>query len=269
MTDGTHPATSAVIDGRTVARRRSVPVKIRHMGTEATRTIRLSLSGDLSVGAKIDAPAEMVPSIPGLLLAHGANNDLDHPLLVSVARRIAAENAALVLRFNFPYSDRGGSSPDPRPVLEDTYRRAYELLVGDLLGPGAPVFLGGKSLGGRLAAELVSGMVEGGPLPASGLVVLGYPLHAPGRQDRPNVRPLQGIAIPSLFFLGTRDPFCEPGLLEPLLAGLASPGRLFTVEGGDHSFKLPRSSGRAPDDAYPAIGGEVAAFIREAVKASA
>ena len=94
-------------------------------------------------------------------------------------------------------------------------------------------------------------------------MVLGYPRRAPGRQDRPNVKPLEGIAIPSLFFLGTRDPFCEPELLEPILAGLPYLGRLVVVEGGDHSFLLPKSSGRGAEDAYETIGAEVAAFVRE------
>ena len=88
------------------------------------------------------------------------------------AARLARDNRALVLRFNFPYAERGGSSPDPRPVLEDTYRRAYDLLVHDLLQPGAPVFVGGKSLGGRFAAEFVAGTVEGEALAAAGLVAI-------------------------------------------------------------------------------------------------
>jgi uncharacterized protein len=199
------------------------------MDTDPTRTIRLKVSDAVSVSAKIDAPRRMTSTTAGLVLAHGAANDLDHPLLSSVAARLAAANAALVLRFNFPYADRGDGSSDPRPVLEQTFRRAYHLLVDELLEPGAPVLLGGKSLGGRFAAEFVSGAAEGGALPAAGLLVLGYPLHAPGRQDRLNVKPLEGIRVPSLFFVGTRDPFCEPGLIGPILAGLPHPGRLVVV----------------------------------------
>lgn len=227
------------------------------------RTIKLDISDGVSVDAKVDVPGRMTSGTPGLVLAHGANNDLDHPLLASVAGRLAREDAALVLRFNFPYVERGATSPDSRPVLEQTYWRAYDLLVNELLRPGAPVFLGGKSLGGRLAAEFASGAVEGDALPAAGLVVLGYPLHAPGRQDRLNVKPLEGIEIPSLFFVGTRDPFCGPEEIEPILAGLPHPGRLVVVEGGDHSFLMSKSSGRAADEAYEAIGAEVVAFVRE------
>lgn len=233
------------------------------MATSSTQTIKLDVSDGVSVTAKIDEPEQMTPSTPGLLLAHGANNDLDYPLLVSVATALALAGAALVLRFNFPYAERDATSRDARPVLEQTFRSAYDLLTHELLSPSAPVFLGGKSLGGRFAAEFVSGAVESDPLPASGLVVLGYPLHAPGRQGKPNLGPLEDIDIPSLFFAGTRDPFCAPQDIEPILAGLAYPGRLVVVEGGDHSFLLPKSSGRPADDAYEAIAAETAAFVRE------
>ncbi|MCL4466781.1 MAG: hypothetical protein M1389_12285 [Chloroflexi bacterium] len=245
------------------------------MRPESARTIKLTVSDRATVTAKVDTPARMTSATPGLVLAHGANNNLDHPLLAFVAARLARQNAALVLRFNFPYAERGGTSPDSRPVLEDTYRRAYHLLVDELLGPEAPVFLGGKSLGGRFAAEFASRVVkladstEGETLPASGLVILGYPLHAPGRQDRLNVAPLQGLEIPSLFFVGTRDPFCEPELMDPILANLPRPGRLIVVEGGDHSFLLPKSSGRPAEDAYETIGAEIVAFVREVAASEA
>ncbi len=196
------------------------------------------------------------------MLAHGANNDLDHPLLASLATILAGKDVAIVVRFNFPYAERGGTSPDPLAVLETTYRRAHDLLVDELLKPRAPVFLGGKSLGGRIAAELISRYHEGEGLQASGLVVLGYPLHAPGRKDRLHLEPLRRIGIPSLFCIGSRDPFCDPDLLRPVLAGLPHPGRMYVVEGGDHSLRLAKSSGRGAEDAYAAVAAEIAAFIK-------
>ncbi len=255
-------------------------MKVDPASTPTTRMLRLTVSTRTTgetVTARVDSPASAAvpvraqrrPRVPGLLLAHGANNDLDHPLLASLAGQLARDGVATVLRFNFPYAERGSTSPDARPVLEDTFRRAYHLLVHELLEPGTPVFLGGKSLGGRFAAEFVSGGIEGEALPADGLVVLGYPLHAPGRRDRPNVRPLEGIRVPSLFLLGTRDPFCEPESLEPILAALPYPGRLHVVDGGDHSFVLPKSSGRDPHDAHDEVGAQVAAFIREVAGAAA
>jgi predicted alpha/beta-hydrolase family hydrolase len=232
------------------------------MNADRARSITLDVSDDITVSAKVDAPRHVKSATPGLLLAHGANNDLDHPLLTAVAAALSQEDVAIVLRFNFPYVERTGTSPDPHSVLETTYRRAHDLLVDELLESGAPVFLGGKSLGGRIAAELVSRREEGEGLQASGLVVFGYPLHAPGRRDRPHLEPLRRIGIPSLFFIGSRDPFCEPDLLRPVLAGLAHPGRMYVVEEGDHSLRLAKSSGRGAEDAYGAVCAETAAFIR-------
>jgi uncharacterized protein len=93
--------------------------------------------------------------------------------------------------------------------------------------------------------------------------VLGYPLHAPGRQDRPHVEPLRRIGVPSLFFLGTRDPFCDLELFRPIVAGLSHPGELYVIEGGDHSLRLPSSSKRQPEDGYEDVARKIAGFIGE------
>ncbi len=106
-------------------------------------------------------PARIGAKTPVLILAHGANNDLDHPLLVAVARHLAAEAGTMVARFNFPYMERGSSSPDPGPVLENAFRRVHDHVADELAAPGAPIFIGGKSLGGRIAAELISRGEEG------------------------------------------------------------------------------------------------------------
>jgi len=232
------------------------------MDGDPTRSLNLDVSDNVTVTAKVDAPRSVDAKLPGLLLAHGANNGLDHPLLAQVAAALAEKGVATVVRFNFPYAEHGGTSSDPESVLETTYRRAHDLMVDELLEPGAPVFLGGKSLGGRIAAELVSRYHEGEGLQASGLVVLGYPLHAPGRKDQLHLEPLRRIGIPSLFCIGSRDPFCDPDLLRPVLAGLGRPGRMYVVEGGDHSLRFAKSSGRGAEDAYTAVGAEVAAFIK-------
>jgi predicted alpha/beta-hydrolase family hydrolase len=230
------------------------------------RSFMISVPEAVAVTAKADAPAKMGPGTPALLLAHGANNDLDHPLLAYLAARLPETAGALVLRFNFPYSERGADSPDPAPVLEAAFKAAYDHLVGELSPAGAPVFVGGKSLGGRLAAELVSRRAEGDGVIAAGLVELGYPLHAPGRTDRINLKPLRHIDIPSLFCIGSRDPFCDLKLFRPVVPALARPGELYVIKGGDHSLNLPRSSGREPKDAYEDVAAKVAGFMAAATR---
>jgi uncharacterized protein len=112
--------------------------------------------------------------------------------------------------------------------------------------------LGGKSMGGRIASQAVA---QG--LPADGLVFLGYPLHPPGRFDTLRDRHLPTITAPMLFVQGTRDAFARADLLAAVLGGLGERATLHSIEGGDHSFAVPRRTGRAPAQ----IEAEVAAAL--------
>ena len=108
-------------------------------------------------------------------LAHGANNNIDQPLLTGLHERLARAGLATV-RFNFPYAEAGRKRPDPDEALEGAFRLALEY-VGEIDElKGLALYLGGKSMGARLAAQLVAKEVG-----ASGLVFLGYPLHPPGQ----------------------------------------------------------------------------------------
>jgi predicted alpha/beta-hydrolase family hydrolase len=231
------------------------------MATPTVRSFKLSVSGTGEVTAKADGPAAAVPGAPAFLIAHGAANDLDYPLLTYLGEYLARAVGATVLRFNFPYVERGAEhSSDPGPVLEETFRSAYGHLT-KLVPAGTALFVGGKSLGGRVAAELISRRPEGDGLEAAGLVELGYPLHAPGRTDRVNVKPLRHIDVPSLFCIGSRDTLCHLDLLRPILPTLLAPAELYVVEGGDHSLVLSRSSGKEPHGAYPDVAARVADFL--------
>ncbi len=238
------------------------------MSSPVSSTFKVDVSDQVAVTVKAAVPSGSRPDTPALILAHGANNDLDHPLLAYLATHLVEMAGVLVVRFNFPYVERGASSPDPRGLLEDTLRRVHDHVVDDLCGPGALIFLGGKSLGGRVAAELVSRGHEAEGLLVSGLIVLGYPLHAPGRKDRLHVEPLRRIGIPSLFFVGTRDPFCDMELFRPILAGLSHPGELYVMEGGDHSLHLPSTSKRQPEDGYEDVARKMAGFILAVIGAA-
>lgn len=238
------------------------------MPGSSTRTLKLPIPDRGEITVRVDAPEQTASDTPALILAHGANNDLDFPLLSYLAGDLAGDGRAQVVRFNFPYVERGVTSPDPRPVLETTFLAVHAHVTDRLCLPGAPIFVGGKSLGGRVAAELVSRKSEGDGIDAAGLIVLGYPLHAMGKEDRLFLEPLRHIDVPSLFCIGMRDSLCNPDLLRPVLAGLVHPGTLYVIEGGDHSLHLPRSSGRRPDDSYPDVANEVAHFIRETTAGS-
>jgi len=166
-----------------------------------------------------------------LILAHGAGHGMNTRLLIDIGEALAARGVA-VPRFNFPYMEAGRRGPDPQPRLEACYRAVADTVAEEFERP----YLGGKSMGGRIASHIVA---EG--FPAAGLVFLGYPLHPPGQPERIRDAHLRQIEVPMLFLQGTRDPFANPDLLHQTVKGL--PGaRLVEIAGGDHSFKV---SGRS------------------------
>ena len=174
----------------------------------------------------------------GVILAHGAANDLAHPLLVSVAHGLA-EAGYLVLRFNFLYRERGRRTVDQQEVLVRTWQSVYGFLCDHPRYRPNTVVAGGKSLGGRVASQIAAE----GLLPVEGMIFLGYPLHPPGKKEKLRDAHLYRINIPMLFFAGTRDSLCDLALLRSVLERLAVPWELETIEGGDHSFRVPKSAG--------------------------
>lgn len=226
------------------------------------KRVWIQIGGGERVSGAITRPETCRRGVtPGLLLAHGAKNDLDHPLLVTVANGLASRGAATVLRFNFAYSEHGGDTPDRLDKLEYVYRRAHDTLVDDEVCPPGPLFLGGKSLGARVAAGLGARHHAGEGLLANGLIFLGYPLHGPGRSESPRLEVIERIDVPSLFVEGTKDPFCKLDVLRPALAEMPVPGELFVVEGGGHSLEVPRSAGIEQETVDAAVIEAVARFI--------
>lgn len=177
-----------------------------------------------------------------------------HPFMQTVAERVAAAHLAVV-RFNFAYSEAGKKAPDRQSLLEDTYRDVVEHVRREL--QPHRLFLGGKSMGGRIASHLVASGTE-----CDGLVFLGYPLHPPGRPDRIRDAHLYDIAVPLLFVEGTRDPFCPLETLEDVRAKLTAPSELAVIDDGDHSFKVRTSSGRSTDEALDEVVAAVAGWLK-------
>lgn len=184
-----------------------------------------------------------------LVLGHGAGYNLNTKLLVDVGKALA-ERGVAVLRFNFPYTEAGRRAPDPQKRLEACYLAVAEAVAEEMPKP----FLGGKSMGGRIASQIVAGGFESG-----GLVFLGYPLHPPGKPERIRDAHLRGIEAPMLFLQGTRDPFATPDLLQATLKSLKR-ATLVEIEGGDHSFKV---KGRSTEDVTAELVEHVTAFIEE------
>lgn len=189
-----------------------------------------------------------------LVLAHGAGAGMSHPFMQTVAERLAAFDLAVV-RFNFAYTEAEKKAPDRQSVLEDTYRGIVEHVRREL--HPRRLFLGGKSMGGRIASHLAASGTA-----CDGLVFLGYPLHPPGRPDRIRDAHLYDIRVPMLFVEGTRDPFCPLETLQTVRDKLAAPNEVALIADGDHSFKVRASSGRSTDEALHEVVDAVAAWIR-------
>ncbi len=116
----------------------------------------------------------------------------------------------------------------------------------------------GKSLGGRIASQMVSEK----KLPVERLIFLGYPLHAPGKKDSVRDGHLYEIPIPMLFFAGTRDQLCDLQLLRQVLSKLIAPWELELIEGGDHSFHVPKSYATDPTEIYELIVCRTVEWLR-------
>jgi hypothetical protein len=104
-------------------------------------------------------------------------------------------------------------------------------------------------------------MIAAGNLMVNRLVLLGYPLHPPGKPDQRRDAHLHGITVPMLFFAGTRDPLCRLELLQPVLHALTAPWELEVIDGADHSFKLPKSSLLSEQQVYAKMLKRMVAWI--------
>ena len=199
---------------------------------------------DEVVSAVISAPDNLnANSKTGLIFAHGAGNDMNHPLLVSVSEGLVG-HGFITLRFNFPYKEKGIKRPDSQGKLIQTWLCAYDFLKTGYTYNIHKVIAVGKSMGGRVASQ----MVAEGLMDVDGLIFLGYPLHAPGKKDRLKDAHLYDIKIPVLFFSGTRDSLCDLSRLNNVLDKLTCKWDLEIVDGGDHSFKRLKCDPRTQQD---------------------
>ncbi|GKT10640.1 alpha/beta fold hydrolase [Desulforhabdus sp. TSK] len=185
---------------------------------------------------------ETAPNGTGVILAHGAGNDMTHPMMEFLGNGLAHAGYT-ALRFNFLYRDKGKKAPDKQDLLYSAWEGAYRFLAEHRETPVHRIVAAGKSMGGRI----VSQMAAEGKLPADRLIFLGYPLHPAGQKDKLRDGHLYDIAIPMLFFAGTRDPLCDLDLLKKVLPSLKSSWKLEIIEGGDHSFNVPKSAGMGPE----------------------
>jgi predicted alpha/beta-hydrolase family hydrolase len=175
-------------------------------------------------------PAE----VHGVVLFPGAGTASDHPSLVALADAL---DPLPVFRRDFPYRLAGRKAPDRAPVLVAAVRHAVTEVCDELGTTPEHLVLGGRSMGGRMCTMAVAGRPEGDPLPAAGVLLLGYPLHPPAKPENLRTEHLPDVGVPALFISGDRDPFGTPDELAAALALVGGPVTSVTVPGARHELK--------------------------------
>ena len=203
------------------------------------------------------SPQGQLPAA-AFILAHGAGAGQHSTFIVAFARALA-DSGVDVVTFDFPYIVARKRIPDRGPVLEACYRSAIDLVRREVSSAGRALFIGGKSMGGRIATQVAAADAT---LPIRGLILLGYPLHPPGRFEKRRDAHLPAIRRPMLFVQGSRDTFGTPPELEPVLAKISPAPQLHVVSNGDHSFKLPRRNPEAQAAVYAGIQQAIFEWIR-------
>ena len=168
----------------------------------------------------------------GLLLTPGASATRNQPSLIAIDEAVTALGGVTVERMHFPYTEAGRKAPDRPPVLLEAVRTGAAALAKKAKAKPEHLFLGGRSMGGRICSMAVA---DG--LPAKGLVLVSYPLHPPGKPDKLRTEHFPQLRVPCLFVSGTKDTFGKPDELEAATTLIPGDVTHVWVEGGDHGLR--------------------------------
>ena len=218
--------------------------------------VRLDAGAGAATTALVYAAAQP-PVDAALILGHGAGAGQRSTFMVDFAHALSAMGAD-VITFNFLYTEHHRKIPDRAPALEACYRAVIDAVRAHVASARRSLFIGGKSMGGRIATQVAAADPQ---LTLAGLVLLGYPLHPPGKAEQRRDKHLPAIARPMLFVQGTRDAFGTPAELTPIIGSLEPASALHVVQNGDHSFKLSRKDPAAQAAAYADVQRAIIAFI--------
>ncbi|HXG54866.1 MAG TPA: alpha/beta fold hydrolase [Vicinamibacterales bacterium] len=191
--------------------------------------------------------------VAALVLAHGAGAGQTNTWMVKAALALS-ERGITVFTFDFPYMAAGRKVPDRAPVLEASWREALESARAE--AQHLPIFIGGKSMGGRIATHIAAQGIEG----VSGIVLLGYPLHPPGAPEKRRDAHLPDVTQPVLFVQGANDPFGNEHEIAALLP-MMQQATLRVIETGDHSLKV-KGGATAQQPAFDDAMDTVVGWIR-------
>ncbi len=223
------------------------------MNVPKAQSVRIAVSETQSVSGLLQVPAN---AWAGYVLAHGAGAGMMHPFMAATAAGMA-ERGIAILRYQFLSMEQGSKRPDAPKLAQAAVRAAVDEAGRRL--PKLPLFAGGKSFGGRMTSQAQAAS----PLPGvRGLIFLGFPLHPAGKPSNDRAKHLFEIGVSMLFLQGTRDKLAELPLLDPLVRELGGGATLKLFQEADHSFHVPKRSGRNDTEVRLEILDDMAEWIR-------
>ncbi len=160
--------------------------------------------------------------------------------------------------FDYPYMRAGRRMPDRLPTLIAAHREALAAARARAAGP---IFLAGKSMGGRVGCHLA--LEE----PVAGVICFGFPLRS-GTSGALRDEVLVALRTRALLLQGSRDELCPLDLLQEVRARMTAPNTLLVVSGGDHSLVLSAAERKAAATTQAAADAGVLESIREFVAGS-
>ena len=197
-----------------------------------TKSLTLNVGSDIgNVSAEYIVPEHCTCII---VLAHGAGAGMHHSFMVSLSNALASKSIA-TLRFNFPFMER-------KKFRTDTPAVAYQAIAAAVakaqqLFPSLPLFVAGKSFGGRMSSQYLAGQNNAA---VKGIIFYGFPLHPAGKPATDRAEHLKQVKQPMLFLQGTKDALATWELMEPVCKSLKR-ATLIKIEGADHSFKAGKT----------------------------
>jgi len=219
-----------------------------------TTELRILVPGAGEVSALLLKPAK---AHCVLALAHGAGAGMRHIFMEQLAGELAEAGVA-TLRYQFPYMEQRRKAPDKPAVLTATVQAAARSAAEAV--PSLPLFAGGKSMGGRMTSQAAAA----GLLPEiRGIVFYGFPLHPPKQPGTKRADHLAQVEVPMLFLQGTRDPLAPLESIRAVCKKLARRATLLVIEGADHSFHVPKSTGKSDAEILRHLAQSTAAWMQK------
>jgi len=221
-------------------------------GLESPQPVTITIDGERKVSGLLQSARDARACY---VLAHGAGAGMTHPFLADIAQGLS-ERGISTLRYQFCYMEQGSRRPDAPKLAHSVVRAA--VMEASRLVPELPLFVGGKSFGGRMSSQAQAASTRPG---VRGLVFLGFPLHPPGQPSDQRAEHLFDVQIPMVFLQGSHDEFANLPLLQALIGRLGQRATLKLFADADHSFHVPARTGRKDSEVRTELLDTLAGWI--------